>query len=68
MDRGRLSKFFGITMLYRKDVKSLREDLPKIVALLAEKKIDPPVNRPFPLLEAKQAIEFLAMGLRLNYE
>jgi hypothetical protein len=28
-------------MLYRKDLKPLREDLPKISALLAENKIDP---------------------------
>ena len=39
--RGRVGKFYGITMLYRKDTKPLREDLPKIFALLAEKKIDP---------------------------
>ena len=42
--RGRRGKFYGITMLYRKDPKPLREDLPKIFALLAEKKIDPLVN------------------------
>jgi hypothetical protein len=30
------------------------------IALLAEKKIDPLVNRTFPLLAARQAIEFLA--------
>jgi len=39
-------------MLYRKDPKQLREDLPKIFALLAEKKIDPLVAAPFPLLAA----------------
>jgi NADPH2:quinone reductase len=60
--RGRLGKFYGITMLYRKDVKPLHEDLPKIFTLLAEKKIDPLVNRTFPLLEARQALEFLAAG------
>ena len=60
--RGRRGKFYGITMLYRKDPKPLREDLPKIFALLAEKKIDPLVNRTFPLLEARQAIELLASG------
>ena len=60
--RGRLGKFYGITMLYRKDPKPLREDLPKIFALLAEKKIDPLVNRTFPLLEARQALELLAAG------
>ena len=60
--RGRLGKFYGITMLYRKDPKPLREDLPKIFALLAEKKIDPLVNRTFPLLEARHALELLAAG------
>jgi NADPH:quinone reductase-like Zn-dependent oxidoreductase len=60
--RGRLGKFYGITMLYRNDPKPLREDLPKIFALLAAKKIDPLINRTFPLLEARQALELLAAG------
>jgi len=60
--RGRIGKFYGITMLYRKDTGPLREDLPKIFALLAEKKIDPLVSRRFPLLEARRALEFLASG------
>jgi NADPH2:quinone reductase len=60
--RGRRGKFYGITMLYRKDPKPLREDLAKIFALLAEKKIDPLVTRTFPLLEARQALELLATG------
>jgi NADPH:quinone reductase len=60
--RGRWGKFYGITMLYRKDAGPLREDLPKIFARLAEKKIDPLVNRTFPLLEARQALELLATG------
>ena len=60
--RGRRGTFYGITALYRKDPKPLREDLPKIFALLAEKKIDPLVQRTFALLEARQAIELLATG------
>jgi NADPH:quinone reductase-like Zn-dependent oxidoreductase len=60
--RGRRGKFYGITLLYRKDPTQLREDLPKIFALLAEKKIDPLVNCTFPLLEARQALELLAAG------
>jgi NADPH:quinone reductase-like Zn-dependent oxidoreductase len=60
--RGRVGKFYGITMLYRKDPEPLREDLPKIFALIAEKKIDPMVTRTFPLLEARQALELLAGG------
>jgi NADPH:quinone reductase-like Zn-dependent oxidoreductase len=57
-----VGKFYGITMLYRKDPGPLRQDLPKIFALLAEKKIDPVVARSFPLLDARQALEFLATG------
>jgi len=60
--RGRSGKFYGITMLYRKNPQPLREDLPKIFALLADKKIEPLVSRTFPLLEARQALELLASG------
>ena len=60
--RGRVGKFYGITMLYRKDPKPLREDLLKIFVLLAGNKIDPLVSRTFPLAEARQAIELLAGG------
>jgi len=60
--RGRHGKFYGITMQYRKDPKPLREDLPKIFALLADKKIDPLVNCTFPLLDARKALELLAGG------
>jgi NADPH:quinone reductase-like Zn-dependent oxidoreductase len=60
--RGRRGTFYGNTALYRRDPKPLREDLPKIFALLAEKKIDPLVTRTFGLLEARQALELLATG------
>jgi NADPH:quinone reductase-like Zn-dependent oxidoreductase len=60
--RGRRGKFYGITMLYRRNPRPLKEDLAKIFALLAEKKIDPLVTRTFPLLEARQALELLASG------
>ncbi len=60
--RGRVGKFYGITMLYRKDPKPFREDLPKIFALLAEKKFETLISRVFPLLEARHALEFLASG------
>jgi NADPH2:quinone reductase len=60
--RGRQGKFYGITMLYRKDPKLLREDLPRIFSLLVEKKIDPLVHRTFPLLDARKALELLATG------
>jgi|SRR5271163_1300664 len=60
--RGRRGTFYGITALYRKNPQPLHEDLPKIFALLAEKKIDPLVAATFPLLAARQAIELLATG------
>jgi NADPH:quinone reductase-like Zn-dependent oxidoreductase len=60
--RGRAGTFYGITKLYRKDPQPLREDLPKIFALLAAKKIDPLIQTTFPLLDARQAIELLASG------
>jgi NADPH:quinone reductase-like Zn-dependent oxidoreductase len=60
--RGRQGRFYGITLLYRKNPKLLREDLPKIFSSLAEKKIDPLVNHTFPLLDARRALELLASG------
>jgi NADPH:quinone reductase-like Zn-dependent oxidoreductase len=60
--RRRVGRFYGITMLYRKDPRQLREDLPEIFALLAAKKIDPLIQTTFPLVEARQAIELLASG------
>jgi len=60
--RGRRGDFYGITALYRKDRNPFREDLPKIFALLQEKKLTPPITHIFNLLEARQAIELLATG------
>jgi NADPH:quinone reductase len=60
--RGRRGSFYGITAQYRQDPKPFREDLPKIFALVAEKKVDPGISRTFQLLEARQALEFLASG------
>jgi NADPH:quinone reductase len=60
--RGRRGAFYGITLLYRKDPRPLREDLPRIFALVAEKKIDPLISITFPLLAAAKAIELLATG------
>jgi NADPH:quinone reductase len=58
--RGRKGKFYGITLLYRKDPGPLREDLPKLFALLAEKKLDAFVRHTFSLLDAKAALSLLA--------
>jgi NADPH:quinone reductase len=60
--RGRRGAFYGITMLYRKDQEPLRADLPKIFALIAEKKLSPVVAATFPLHAARKALERLATG------
>ena len=60
--RGRRGSFYGISALYQKDPRPFREDLPKIFALLSERKIDPMVAKAFPLLEARTALELLAGG------
>ncbi len=60
--RGRRGKFYGITMLYRKDPRPLREDLPKLFALLAEGKLAPPIAARLPLLAAREANEMLERG------
>ena len=60
--RGRRGTFYGITLLYRKNPKLLHEDLPKIFSLLMEKKVDSLVTHTFPLLDARKALELLAMG------
>jgi NADPH2:quinone reductase len=60
--RRRRGAFYGITMLYRKNPKPLREDLPTIFALIAEKKLDPLVSLTLPLLDAKEAIQALVSG------
>jgi NADPH:quinone reductase len=60
--RGRRGTFYGITMLYRRNPLPFREDLPKVFALLAERRIDPLITRRFPLLHARAALELLAAG------
>ena len=60
--RGRRGAFYGITMLYRKDPKPLREDLPKIFALTENGSIDPLIDAVFPLSSVREAMERLAAG------
>jgi NADPH:quinone reductase-like Zn-dependent oxidoreductase len=60
--RGRRGAFYGITMSYRKRPELLREDLPKIFALLAKKSIRPLVSVTLPLLDAQRALQLLASG------
>lgn len=60
--RGRRGKFYGITLRYRKDAKPFHEDMPKILTLVALKKISPVIAATFLLEEARRAIELLATG------
>jgi NADPH:quinone reductase-like Zn-dependent oxidoreductase len=60
--RGRIGRFYGITLLYRKDPKPLQEDLPKIFSLVADKQVDPLVRHILPMSAARQALEMLAAG------
>ncbi len=59
---GRRSTFYGITQIYRKDKSSFREDLPKLFALLAEKKLAPKIADRLPLFAAREAQERLLAG------
>lgn len=60
--RGRRSSFYGITLLYRKDPRPFREDLPKLFSLLAEGKLRPLIFEKLPLLDARRAHEKLEKG------
>jgi NADPH:quinone reductase-like Zn-dependent oxidoreductase len=59
---GRRGTFYGITMLYRRDPRPFREDLPKIFALLAEGRIAPRIAARLPLLAAREAQTMLERG------
>jgi NADPH:quinone reductase len=58
--RGRRGAFYGITMLYRRDPRPFREDLPKIFGLIDNGRINPMIDAIFPLLAAGNALERLA--------
>jgi NADPH:quinone reductase-like Zn-dependent oxidoreductase len=53
---------YGITMIYRKDPKPFREDLPKLFQLLAEGRINPVIADILPLEQASRANEMLEKG------
>jgi NADPH:quinone reductase-like Zn-dependent oxidoreductase len=59
---GRRGDFYGITAIYRKDKRPLKEDLPKLFALLKEKKLHPKIAARLPLLDGKKAEEMLEKG------
>jgi NADPH:quinone reductase-like Zn-dependent oxidoreductase len=60
--RGLRGAFYGITLLYRKDPKPLREDLPKIFALIEDGRIDPLIDTILPLPSVRAALQRLAAG------
>jgi NADPH2:quinone reductase len=60
--RGKRGSFYGITALYRKNAAPFREDLPKLFALLAEKKIAPKIALTLPLDRAREANERIEKG------
>jgi NADPH2:quinone reductase len=60
--RGRRGSFYGISLWYRKNPKPFHEDLPKIFALLAQRKIAPVISATLPLADARKALELLATG------
>ena len=59
---GRRGRFYGITLLYRKDPRPFREDLPKLIDLLAAGKIRPRIAARLPLLAAGEAGAMLERG------
>ena len=59
---GRKSTQYGITKLYRKNRQPFLEDLPKLLDLLAARKIHPRIAARLPLLAVRQANEMLEAG------
>ncbi len=59
---GRHGRFYGITMLYRKDPQPLREDLPRLFSLLSRGQVHPRIAERLPLLDARRANERLEAG------
>ncbi|MBN2008869.1 hypothetical protein JW960_05950 [candidate division KSB1 bacterium] len=65
---GKRSTFYGITLLYRKNPKPFREDLPKLFQLLADQKIKPVIAEILPLPEAARAMKFWKkVAFRVNW-
>jgi NADPH:quinone reductase len=60
--RGRRGTFYGISLWYRRDKRPFLEDLPKVFALVARRRIEPVIAEVRPLREAIKALELLATG------
>jgi NADPH2:quinone reductase len=59
---GRRGRFYGITLLYRRDPEPFRQDLPKLMAMLQAGQIRPRIAARLPLLAAREAGERLERG------
>jgi NADPH2:quinone reductase len=59
---GRRGTFYGISVLYRKDKRPFKEDLPKLFELLAAQKIQPRIAARLQLLEGREGQRLLESG------
>ena len=59
---GKRGRFYGITALYRKDPRPFHDDLPRVFALLAARKIAPRIALRLPLDAARAANERIEQG------
>jgi NADPH:quinone reductase len=60
--RGRRGTFYGISLWYRKDPRPFLEDLPRIFALVAARRIEPVIAEVMPLDRVREALTRLASG------
>jgi NADPH2:quinone reductase len=60
--RGRRGTFYGITALYRRDKRPLKEDLAALLALLEQKRLRPRISARLGLLDGRKAQEMLERG------
>jgi NADPH2:quinone reductase len=59
---GRRASFYGVAPRHRRDPRPFREDLARLLALLASRRIQPRIAARLPLLEARRAVELLETG------
>ena len=60
--KGRRGTFYGISVLYRKDKRPFKEDLPKLFDLLAARKIRPRIAARLQLLDGREGQRLLEAG------
>ncbi|MBI3885165.1 MAG: zinc-binding dehydrogenase [Opitutae bacterium] len=59
---GRRGSFYGITALYRKNKRPIKDDLAKLFTLLKEAKLKPVIAHRLPLLAVRRSQELLLEG------